>query len=94
MPSKVLLHLKKRLENLHLYASTVFDETLLDPIKTLKKDALPRFVVSPFYRDMQQRLATLRPLPAMNTLSLALPGKIRTATWAREDITEENLAKV
>lgn len=94
MPSKVLIHLKKRLENVHLYASTVFDETLLDPIKTLKKDSLPRFVASSFYRDMQQRLATLRPLPAASTLALPLPGKIPTAKWERENITEDNISEI
>jgi hypothetical protein len=94
IPSRVLVRTRHRLENLHIYGGCVFDETLLDPIKTLKKDVLPRFLATPFCKRMHMRLKAMLPLPKLSELSLALPGKILTTTWEDEKITVENLREI
>jgi hypothetical protein len=38
-----LRKMKKRIQFLHLYGPAIFDEALIDPILTMKKDMLPRF---------------------------------------------------
>jgi hypothetical protein len=40
MPASVLSNTLHRLEYFHFYGPLVFDETLLDPIKTIKTDAI------------------------------------------------------
>lgn len=94
VPSRVLVRTRHRLENVHIYGGCVFDETLLDPIKTLKKDVLPRFLSTTFCKRMHMRLNVLLPLPKVSELSLALPGKILTTTWEEEKITVESLRNI
>lgn len=90
----MLLKTRHRFENLHLYGGSVFDETLLDPIKTLRKDTLPRFLASNIYKTMQARLTSLIPLPKASELDLPLPSKVLTAKWENEKITSENLYNI
>jgi hypothetical protein len=44
-----------RIRYLHLYGPSTFDEALLDPFRTLKRDILPRFKNSPLYEEMLSR---------------------------------------
>lgn len=94
MSTEVLFNTKLRLKNLHLYGGHVFDETLLDPIKTIKRDLLPRFVVSSFYDKMASRLLELRTLPVATSLSLKLPSSSPCTSWDDEHITVENIQKM
>lgn len=94
MPYRVLLNTRRRLENFHLYGGFVFEETLIDPIKTLKRDSIPRYIVSEYYRNMQKRLDLVYPLPDAHELSLPLPSKCITALWPLEDITIDKLAAI
>jgi hypothetical protein len=73
MPSKVLVNTIKRLKLLHIYGPRVFDETLIDPLKTLGRDILPRFVNSPVYQEMRQRLTSLLDLPEASALESSSP---------------------
>ena len=73
MPSKVLINTIKRLKLLHIYGPRVFDETLIDPQKTLGRDILPRFVNSPIYQDMRKRLSGLLELPEGSSLEAPSP---------------------
>ena len=73
MPSKVLINTIKRLKLLHIYGPRVFDETLIDPQKTLGRDILPRFANSPVYQDMRKRLTGLLDLPESNMLEAPSP---------------------
>ena len=82
MPSKVLINTIKRLKLLHIYGPRVFDETLIDPQKTLGRDILPRFVNSPVYQDMRKRLSGLLDLPDGSTLEAPSP-EISRITPAR-----------
>jgi hypothetical protein len=56
-------NLKKRINLIHLYGPHVFEEACIDPVKTMKKDVLPRFLRSDIFRTMIQSLAKLEPLP-------------------------------
>lgn len=94
MPSRVLVNTKRRLEYLHLYGPSVFDETLLDPMKTLKVDALPRFLTSIYYKKMSKRLETIFPLPAASELSLPPPVKSAVCEWPDDMVTFEKLNDV
>ena len=62
-----------RLKHLHVYGKSVFDEAMADPLKTVNKDVLPRFLVSGYYHDLMTRLASISPLPAGDTLSVTPP---------------------
>jgi hypothetical protein len=53
----------KRIDLLHLYGPNVFEEAVLDPIKTMRKDVLPRFLQSNDYLAMIENLASCDPLP-------------------------------
>lgn len=77
MPSKVLINTIKRLKLLHIYGPRVFDETLIDPQKTLGRDILPRFINSPVYQEMRQRLSSLLDLPEASALESSSPAMSR-----------------
>jgi hypothetical protein len=70
-----ILKTKKRLDLLHLYGPHVFEEAVLDPIKTMKKDVLPRFLQSNVFQSMILSLASCDPLPPASNLSLPPPIK-------------------
>lgn len=53
----------KRINLLHLYGPTVFEESLREPIKTIKKDILPRFLVSDIFRNMIANVSSCEPTP-------------------------------
>lgn len=59
MPSQVAENTKRRIQYLDLYGPEVYTEALMDPIKTINKDVLPRFLASPLYADMKLRLSSL-----------------------------------
>mmetsp|Transcript_154 Transcript_154/g.187 ORF Transcript_154/g.187 Transcript_154/m.187 type:complete len:406 (-) Transcript_154:754-1971(-) len=53
----------KRINLLHLYGPTVFEESLREPIKTMKKDILPRYLVSEIFRKMVANVSSCEPTP-------------------------------
>jgi hypothetical protein len=94
MPARVLSNTIHRLKYLHLYGHKVFDETLIDPIKTLNADVRPRFLTSPCYKAMSKRLSELYPLPEKSQLHLRLPGKALCMDWSDDKRTVDNLREV
>ena len=60
MSSNIVTNTKRRMLLLDLYGPNVFAEALLDPIKTINEDMLPRFLASTFKVDMDKRLQTLK----------------------------------
>lgn len=94
MSTQVLLNTKRRFQNLHLYGGQVFEEALLDPIKTVKRDCLPRFLTSSLYKKMAARLKSLAIHRKPSSLLLKLPGKSPTTCWDDDIITVENIAKL
>ena len=63
----------KRMENVHLYGPEVFEEACIDPIKTMRKDILPRFLVSDVHKRMISDLASCDPPPAAGSLTVPPP---------------------
>lgn len=53
----------KRIRLLHLYGPEVFEEATREPIKTMKKDILPRFLSSDIFRRMIANVASCEPTP-------------------------------
>lgn len=53
----------KRINLLHLYGPEVFEEATREPIKTMKKDILPRFLASQIFRKMIVNVASCEPTP-------------------------------
>ena len=65
---------RQRMKHVHLYGPYVFDEACLDPIKTMKKDILPRFLLSNVYRRMVQDVTMCEPPPPASDLKVPPPG--------------------
>ena len=94
MPAKVLYNTMHRLQHLEKYGHKVFDETFIDPIKTLNADVLPRFLVSPCFKAMNRRLIVAYPLPSKDQIDLKMPAKSACINWNDEQITVDNLSEV
>jgi hypothetical protein len=73
VPHTVLQNTIKRIFLLHIYGPRAFEEALIDPLKTLKRDIYPRFAVSELATEMRSRLQSLRVLPPANLLTVAPP---------------------
>lgn len=73
LSTEILRKTRKRIDNLHLYGTEVFGEALLDPIKTINRDILPRFMKSETYRVLNSHLAAADPLPLASTLVVPVP---------------------
>lgn len=91
MSSRVLSNTIHRLKYLDLYGTRVFDETLIDPMKTLDTDVRPRFLTSPHYSVMTIRLEAMYPLPKKETLHIKLPTKSSCLYWIKDKVNKENL---
>lgn len=63
----------KRLNYVNLYGPEVFEESLIDPLKTMKRDILPRFIRSPFYEEMTRMINSLDTHPLATELELPIP---------------------
>ena len=94
MPAKVLYNMMHRLQHLEKYGHKVFDETLIDPIKTLNADVLPRFLVSPCFKAMNRRLVVAYPLPTKDQIELKMPAKSACMNWNDDQITVDNLSEM
>lgn len=73
MSGIVLQNTVKRLKLLHIYGKEVFSETLIDPMKTMRKDVLPRFLNSEIYQDLLKQIESCNVLPAATTLVVPPP---------------------
>ena len=94
MPAHVLSNTIHRLRYMDLYGPRVFDETLIDPIKTLDKDVRPRFIQSPIYTSMSRRLNALYPLRKATTLHVTLPTNSACFEWTDDKLTVSNLRNI
>lgn len=72
-PAAVLDRTKERTRRLNYYGPGVFAESLFDPIKTLRRDIIPRFIRSQHHAELNKRLALLETLPNASTLQIPLP---------------------
>lgn len=84
LPSDVLERTERRIALVNLYGPETFEESLIDPIKTMKRDILPRFLRSTFYLDMMRRLRSVEVLPTAADLELPIPPNSLTFQSAEE----------
>ena len=73
MSGMVLQNTIKRLKLLHIYGKEVFSEALIDPMKTMRKDVMPRFLNSEIYQELVRQVDSCRMLPAASTLIVPYP---------------------
>eukprot|EP00595_Chromulina_sp_UTEXLB2642_P003028 CAMPEP_0196761198 /NCGR_PEP_ID=MMETSP1095-20130614/369_1 /TAXON_ID=96789 ORGANISM="Chromulina nebulosa, Strain UTEXLB2642" /NCGR_SAMPLE_ID=MMETSP1095 /ASSEMBLY_ACC=CAM_ASM_000446 /LENGTH=191 /DNA_ID=CAMNT_0042110431 /DNA_START=582 /DNA_END=1153 /DNA_ORIENTATION=+ len=79
---------------MHLYTFQIFDEALLDPIKTLRKDVLPRFLHSEHYKRLVSHCSHIYPLPSLKEFTFQMPSTAKVLQWPDEQLTLENLRNV
>ena len=70
----------KRLGLIHLYGPEVFEEACIEPIKTMKKDILPRFLVSDVAARMVFNVASCEPHTPPASELIVPPPKSRLLT--------------
>ena len=59
MPAHVTINTQRRMLLLDVYGPDVFAEALIDPMETINKDILPRFIVSTLKIEMDERIRLL-----------------------------------
>jgi Regulator of G protein signaling domain len=64
---------KTRMDLVHLYGPSVFNEALYDPLATLRNDTLPRFKSSALFQAMSKRMDYCLKLPRPELLVLPPP---------------------
>ena len=73
MPSGVLHRTENRMSLVNLYGPQTFEESLIDPLKTLRRDILPRFLRSSHFSEMVRCLSSIERLPPASDLDLPIP---------------------
>lgn len=72
---------RKRMELIDLFGPEVFMEATLDPIKTVKRDILPRFIVSELYKQMMAHIEALpRTMTEFTEGAMEYAPKVETST--------------
>lgn len=69
----ILANTVRRMKEFRMYGPEVFKEARIDPMNTLIKDILPRFVVSPQYEEMKFYVQALIELPPASSLVVSPP---------------------
>ena len=59
VPAKILSNTIKRLELLNIYGNEVFSETMVDPIKTIRRDIIPRYLTSDIHSNAIARISDI-----------------------------------
>ena len=67
---------------------------MIDPLKTVNKDVLPRFLVSGFYHDFQMRMASVKLLPPAKDLVVHGPVSALSLNLDMDVATLEEIKKV
>eukprot|EP01035_Chromulina_nebulosa_P019099 gene19099-24929_t len=84
LSSNVLANTLHRIKNIHRYTFQIFEEALLDPIKTLRRDVLPRFLQSEHYKRLVSHCSRIYPLPVLKEFTFQMPStakNLRNVDW-------------
>lgn len=91
-PSIYLTHyfscLCYRIALIHIYGRECFQEAAIDPRKTIEKDVLPRFIASPFFDSMMERLEICEVLPTAESFTVRTP---RGSMFLNEDVDIDSI---
>jgi hypothetical protein len=85
----ILANTKRRISHLDLYGPEVFREALVEPLKTIQRDTLPRFFKSKLYDKMKMFLAASRPLPTADSLRVPAPSYGLLSVLTAEDLAQK-----
>eukprot|EP01038_Epipyxis_sp_PR26KG_P004350 gene4350-6154_t len=86
MPSHILLKTIQRIKLIDLYGKEIFNEALVDPIKTLRRDIHNRFISSDYFHQMKIRLSEIEVLPSASTLILSPPPHTINHKYSRQEL--------
>jgi hypothetical protein len=92
---KILENTERRMREFRSYGPEVFKEARLDPINTLIKDILPRFVVSPYFEEMKFYIKALSNLPPASSLTVTPPNSAMSTMISvknKTDVVDARLA--
>lgn len=91
--SDIIARTEERLKNYSVYGPEVFKEACLDPLNTLIKDILPRFVVSESFVDMNFFIQKLEVLPTTDSMTFSGPSSNDSVIKAVQSqlLTEEDI---
>lgn len=84
--SATLVRTSRRMRLIHVYGEMAFYEALEEPLKTMKKDILPRFVASRYHSRLKMRLSSLHPLPSSSDLVIESPDNIERNEYSLNEI--------
>jgi hypothetical protein len=70
-----IINTVRRISHLDLYGPDTFAEALLEPLRTIQMDILPRFFASKVYLKMRSFQLTSNPLPTAKSLFVPPPKK-------------------
>ncbi len=85
VPAHILTRTVKRLNLIHIYGGEAYDEALIDPLKTMRRDIFPRFVSADIAIEMQRRFDSIATLPLASTLEVPPPASCPFTSVAFED---------
>lgn len=91
MPHSCLVNTLKRIKHIHVYGREVFGETVIDPIKTIRRDIFPRFIVSEQYKLLSTYKSSLDHLPQGNKLRLTKPNYVILQRYALAEIITKSV---
>ena len=80
-----------RLKRLDAYGTEVFQELCIDPYMTIKRDVLPRFYKSTWFKKLNERLKTVEILPKGETFAVRPPRKNACLSLDIENVFLEDL---
>jgi hypothetical protein len=84
--SPVLVNTILRIRLIHVYGSLAFDEALMEPLKTLRRDIQPRFNSSPYFARLRARLKSIEVLPSAAELIIPPPFPTILERYSEEEI--------
>ena len=91
VPAKIFQNTVKRIQRISIYGPEVFEEALIDPKKTLRRDIVPRFIASELYRVMLRRINSVESLPDAKELIVSPPDSCPVCEGIDEDKIKEDL---
>lgn len=86
-----IINTVRRISYLDLYGPDAFSEALLEPLRTIQMDILPRFFVSKVYLKMRAFQLKSNPLPSAKSIRVPPPKKSTTLSRFQVVIFEDKL---
>lgn len=86
-----IINTVRRISHLDLYGPDTFAEALLEPLRTIQMDILPRFFASKVYFKMRAFQLKSNPLPSAKSIYVPPPNKSKTLNKFQVVLFEDRL---